>query len=182
MGSPRRAVVLAFGLAPLGAVAGHMTGYFVAGQRAALVGSHGHLRPTAWLTVVAAVLALGWAAAARGPRPARLSTAWLAAGQAALFLGLESAEHLAGGRGLGHLLAEPALRWGLVAQVATAAVLVVAAVVARASGERVRARLARRRRFVRPSAQPSATTVVVRSLTLASSASERGPPRTLVSV
>lgn len=183
MRTPRHAAIVAVILAPLGTIAGHVVGYGIAGQHAGLDGSHSHLRPAALLAGLAALAVFGWVAGARRPQPPRLSVAWLAVGQAALFLGLESAEQLAGSHGLDHLLAEPALRWGLLAQVATAAAIVAVAVSARVSGDRVRALLAARTRGVPRSVVPPppfATAAVVRSLTLASSASERGPPPVLV--
>lgn len=182
--TPRHAALIAIALVPLGTIVGHVVGYGMAGRHAGLDGSHGHLRPAAWLTTLAALVALGWVAGAQRPVPSRLPLAWLAVGQAVSFFGLESAEQLAGGHGLAEMLAEPALRWGLLAQVATAAALVVVAVSARASGDRVRAFLAARpRRILRPSATLKTTTaaVVVTCLTLASSASERGPPQFLAS-
>lgn len=170
-------------LGPLGTIAGHLAGSLAAGQPAGFDGGHSHLRPAVWLSVVSALAAIGWIAAARGEHPARPGVAWLAAGQTALFLVLESVERLVSGHGLGHLLAEPGLRWGLVAQVATAAGLVLLAGVARASADRVRALIAARDR-PRPPATPvrpiPVVTVVV-GLVAASSCRERGPPRALVS-
>ena len=165
---------------PLGTVAGHVVGYVLAGQHAGLDGNHSHLRPIAWVTAITALAGLGWVGAARSGRSVRLPVAGLAAAQASLFVILEAAEHVAGGHGLGHLLAEPGLRWGFAAQLATAAVLVLATSLARATGDRVRALLGGRpRRRSAPTAVPTRF-AVPRRLLLVSSASERGPPRTLV--
>lgn len=186
MRTPRHAaIIIALALVPLGTLAGHVVGYGIAGEETGLHGRHSHLQPVAWLTILAALAALGWVAAAKRPMPRRPPLASLAVAQAVVFFGLEATEQLAGGHGLRHLLAQPALRWGLLAQVATAAILVAAAVSARASGVRVRALLAARARrspcstVTSPTAGPA---TVVRSLTPASSASERGPPQYLVSV
>jgi len=169
---------------PIGTIGGHLAGYGVAGEPAGLSGGHSHLAPAAWLASVAALAALGWVAGARGPRRDRINLAWLAAGQATLFVAVEGAEHVAAGHGLGHLLGDPALRWGLAAQVVTAGALVVAALVARASGERVRALLAgpdaprgdADEALLRPAAAAA-----VRTLPAVSSAGPRAPPRSLVS-
>lgn len=178
---PHRAALVTVALVPLGTVAGHVAGYVLAGQHAGLDGGHSHLRPLAWVTAAAALAGLGWVAAAGPSRAVRLPAAGLATAQVSLFVLLESAEHVAGGHGLGHLLAEPGLRWGLAAQLATAAVLVLATSLARASGDRVRALFAGRPR--RRSAEPTfvpASFAVLRRLLLVSSASERGPPHALV--
>lgn len=181
MRPPHRAALLAVALVPLGTVAGHVAGYVLAGQHAGLDGGHSHLRPLAWVTAVTALAGLGWAGAARSGRSVRLPVAGLAAAQASLFVILESAEHLAGGHGLGRLLAEPGLRWGVAAQFATAALLVLATSLARASGDRVRALLGgrSRRRSAAPTAVPTRS-AAPRNLLLVSSASERGPPCALV--
>lgn len=181
----RHAALVTAALVPIGTIAGHVAGYGLAGRHAGLDGDHGHLRPLAWITAVAALAALGWVAGGSGRRPVRLPVVRLATCQAALFLALESGEHLAAGRGIGHLLSEPALRWGLLAQIATAAVLAVTARFARASGARVRALLsARTRRPARPvvALLRWGATDAVPNLTPAASASERGPPRSLASV
>lgn len=174
---PSRALVAA-ALVPIGTVAGHGAGYLLAGQDASLGGGHGHLRPATWLTAAVAVLALGWVAAARDGLTRRPRTAVLAAAQSGLFLALEGAEHLASGHNPAHLLHEPALRWGLAAQLVTAALLVLATVVARSSGERVRALLSA------PARPPAAAPALVRrpraalraGLLAVSPATERGPP------
>lgn len=178
---PRRTLVVAAALVPVGTLAGHVAGYLAAGRHPGVDGGHGHLRPGAWLATLAALVALGWLAAARGPVRTRVPLGPLAAGQAVLFVGLESAEHLVWGHGLGRLWAEPALRWGLAAQVVAASLLVAAAAVARATGDRVRALLFRRRPVVTAAAAPVDAASAVRGATLASPASERGPPRALVS-
>ena len=176
----RRAVIV--GLVPLGAIAGHVVGYWMAGERAGLDGSHGHLRSVAWLAGLAATAALVLVAAR--PRPFRgpTSLSWLAGGQAAMFVGLEAAEHVVGGHGLIELLTSPSFRWGLVAQALTAGMLVAVAAFSRASGERVRTMLSRRgdapRAAPRTSWAPTGS-VLASSSSLASPASERGPPRHL---
>ena len=182
MRPPHRAAFLIVAVVPLGTVAGHVAGYVLAGQHAGLDGGHSHLRPLAWVTAVTALAGLGWVAAARSAGSVRLPVAGLAAAQAALFVVLEAAEHVAGGHGLERLLAEPGLRWGLAAQVATAALLVVATSLARASGDRVRALLGghtARRPAAVAAAAPAGRTCV-RSLIVVWSASERGPPSAAV--
>lgn len=179
-----RAAVVALALVPLGTIAGHAAGYELAGRHASFDGSHSHLRPGAWLTAVVAVAALGWIATGRGDGMRRPRLVGLAGGQAVAFLVLEAAEHVVGGHGLGHLLADPSFRWGLVAQVAVAAVLVLATAFARATGERVRALLSGRSRAVGapPPAAASCVTAAHCGLTVVSPATERGPPRHLVPV
>lgn len=174
----RRAGV-AIALVPLGTVAGHAAGYLLAGRHASFAGDHVHLRPTSWLAVLGAVAALGWATVDRaGTGRNRPRLVALAGAQAGLFVGLEAVEHLTAGRGVGRLLSEPSVRWGLAAQVATAAALVLATVVARASGERVRALLSSRPpagRTDTPTPAPAASPTL-RDLLPGSPASERGPP------
>ncbi|MGH9178967.1 MAG: hypothetical protein ACRD0N_10490 [Acidimicrobiales bacterium] len=174
---PPRALVAA-ALVPVGTVAGHAAGYLLAGQDASFAGDHGHLRPATWLTAAVAVLALGWVAAARDGLARRPRLVALAAAQSGLFLALEAAEHLAAGHSPAHLLHEPSLRWGLVAQLAMAAVVVLATVAARSAGQRARALLS-------PPARPPAAppSVVLRpraalrpALLAVSPATERGPP------
>ena len=174
----RRVALLAAALVPLGTIGGHVAGQVLAGGPAGLDGSHSHLRPATWITALAALAALGWIGAARSSRTARLPLSMLAVGQAVLFLGLEAGEQLVGGHALGHLPSDPAVRWGLVAQLATAALLVAAVSAARASGRCVRALLGTR---TVPGGRPAEVgrptgAGALRSLLLGSPASERGPP------
>ena len=178
-----RAVLVA--ASPLGTIAGHVVGYRLAGHGASLEGSHAHLRPGAWLAVALAVAALVWVAVSgRGGRT-RASLTLLAGGQLASFVVLEAAEQLVGGHGVGHLPGDPSFRWGLAAQVVAAGALVLALSAARATGERVRAVMAGKPSIAigatpppfRPRATPS-----LRSLTVATAVSERGPPSLLVPV
>ncbi len=174
---------MVFGLVPCGAIAGHVIGYLVAGESAGLNGGHGHLKPAAWLAGFAATAALVLVAARPGEGRTRFSLVWLAGGQMAVFLGLEMAEQVADGHGPVGLLWSPSFRWGLVAQVLTATMLVVAARLSRASGERVRALLSSRASLVGPrrgSSWPRSPSAFHNSIILASPASERGPPRDLV--
>lgn len=175
---PARVAVVA-ALAPLGTIAGHVAGYRLAGHEATLDVSHTHLRPVAWLA-----LALGTAAIAvfiLRPRSSGSPRAvWLVAVQVGLFFCLEAAEHLLAGHGLLDVTSDPSFGWGLVAQIASAGLLVLGARVARTSGERLRALLLRRAETPPPVGQswhPSA--VAGRSVVLASPASERGPPLAL---
>jgi hypothetical protein len=173
---PRALVAVA--LVPVGTVAGHATGYLLAGEDASFAGGHRHLHPASWLTAAAAVLVLGCVAAARDGLGRRPRMAALAAAQSGLFLVLEGVESVAAGHSPAHLLAEPSLRWGLAAQLVTAAVLVLATVVARSSGERVRALLSGSPRP--PAGRPALVlrpgAAVRPSLFALSPATERGPP------
>ena len=184
MRPPRRAAVLGLALVPLGTLAGHVAGYSLAGQDAGLDGRHAHLRPAAWLAVASALGAVGWLARGRAGPLARVPVGWLAGVQGMLFLALEGIEHLAAGHGPEELLAEPTFRWGLAAQVATAAALVLTALVARFSGDRVRALLSGRSggHGAAGAGVPPVVLSEARSLILASPASERGPPCSLVPV
>ena len=170
---------MVFGLVPCGAIAGHVIGYLMAGESAGLHGSHGHLQAAAWLAGVAASAALVLVAARPCEGRTRFSLVWLAGGQMAVFLGLEIAEQVATGNGAVGLLWSPSFRWGLVAQVLTATMLVVAARLSLASGERVRALLSSRASLVEPergSSWPRTPSAFHNSIILASPASERGPP------
>lgn len=169
-------------LVPSGAVAGHVLGYLVAGQDAALRGTHSHLRPAAWAAAALAATALGCLAMLRpvsrrdGPRLGSLVSA-----QVALFALVEAGEHVLGGHGATSFVKDPSFRWGVLAQLVSAAVLIGAARMARATGERVRALLARRPRSLSlTSRQPlRPVRVVVGRRRSGSSVTERGPPRLL---
>ena len=177
----RRGLAVVLGLAPLGTVAGHVAGYAVAGEHAAFDGSHAHLRPTTWLTVVAACAALAWVATGRAGAGARPRLGRLAAAQIAAFVAVEAVEHLVAGGGVDALLHEPAVRWGLAAQVAVAAGLVVVTALARVSGVLVRTALSNRRRAVAATGSRwPATAISAVPHRPCSSASERGPPTVLV--
>ena len=177
--SRRAALALTVALSPLGTIAGHVAGYGAAGRDADLDTTHAHLRPGLWLAAVAAVAALAWVATSRRAGSSRPRLAWLAGGQVAAFVVLEAAERVAGGHGAGGLLADRAFRWGVAAQAAAAAALVVGVALARATGERVRAALASRRTLpspepsvpARPGHRPLPTAGLDRS-----SVTERGPP------
>lgn len=172
-------------MVPCGTVAGHVVGYWLAGQHAGLNGDHSHLRSTAWFSSLAAVATL----LIVGVRPrlgrARLPVAWLVGGQLGMFIGLEAAEHVGAGRDVTGLLSSPTLRWGLVAQLLTAGLLVGASRLAEVSGQRVRALLSGRARpglSTSRRSTPARRGDPLRSSMLAWSASERGPPRSLVPV
>lgn len=184
MRSPRCAALgLAVALSPLGTIAGHVAGYGVAGD--GLGAGHAHLRPAAAVAALAAAAALAWVATSRRAGGARPPLAWLAGGQALAFVALEAGERAAAGHGVGGLVADPAFLWGLGAQAAVAALLLVAAAIARTTGVRVRAALSCRRRAPAPVPPPSpfATTVsVLRAAPPASPVTERGPPRLPVPV
>ena len=175
-------VPLVAALAPLGVVSGHVVGYGLAGQQAALAGTHTHLGPLGWIGLALTALVMAWVGLRpEEPRIARRS--WLVGIQLSSFLCLEAAEHLLAGRSIVELAAEPSLYLGLVAQVATAGLLVLAIRLARSSGQRLRA-LMSGRVLDMPAAnmawQP--ISIVRRSLVVVSSASQRGPPRRVVSV
>ena len=179
---PRRSVVVA--LVPAGAIAGHVLGYLLAGEDAALHGGHSHLRPAAWVAAgaTAAVLAcLALARPGREPRPVRLAS--LVTAQVVLFGVVEAGEHLVAGHGPVSIVVSPSFRWGVLAQLLSGAVLVLAARLARASGVRVRSILARRR--PRPPAPvrsaPSPRAAVLPRSPGASSVKVRAPPRRLAS-
>lgn len=173
----RRAAIL-LALVPVGTIVGHVVGYGIAGEHPGLTGDHSHLSPVVWPASILALATLAWLGVGGRRLANRLPLAWVVAGQATLFVALEAAEHLVRGQALHHVLTEPALRWGLLAQVATAAVLIAVAASARASGERIRALLSRRsHRTAQPAVSAvSANPVAIRSLVFASPASERGPP------
>lgn len=181
MRSPGRAA-LAGALVPLGTIAGHVVGYWLAGDDASFDGAHRHLRPTVWLTVAVAAAAVAWVTIRPvGSRSApRLS--WLVSGQLAGFFLLEAAEHVLAGHAFSELPGHPTLRWGLLAQIVSAGVLVLVTRLAGASGQRVRAFLSR---TLATRGAPAARTRpgtpdAVRSILVVSAASERGPPPVLL--
>ena len=177
--SRRAALALTVALSPLGTIAGHVAGYGAAGRDPHLDAAHAHLRPGMWLASAAAAAALAWVAISRRAGSSRPRLAWLAGGQVVAFALLEVAERVAGGHGAGGLVGDRAFRWGVAAQAAAAATLLLGVALARATGERVRAVLSSRRTL--PSAEPSVpawpgqrpvpTAGVARS-----SVTERGPP------
>lgn len=176
-------------MVPAGTVAGHVLGYLMAGEDAGLHGAHSHLRPAAWVAAGLTAAALAAVAVARPtPTPTtgrgrgRPRVSWLVAGQVLAFGLLEAAEHLGSGHGALSFVADPSFRWGVAAQLVSAALLIAAAGLARTSGQRVRALLARRpvarRRAVRRS-WPALRAEVRRPSSSWSAVSERGPPRLL---
>lgn len=175
---PRRAAVF---VAPLGVVAGHAAGYWLAhpdaAARAHALAGHGWLPALATLGAGPALATLAGVtvdgARRRRHRPAPV--ALLAALQVGLFVGIELVEHVAGGAGLVGALREPGLWFGLPAQVLFAvlgALVLRAAHAVGAAAARAR-RTARRRRPPRLAATP---TVVRVTATLPSPLRRRGPP------
>lgn len=171
-------------LVPIGTIAGHLSGSLLAGEGPAFSGPHSHLRPASWLAVAAAVGALSFLALSRaGVRCHRLTARWLTASQIGLFGAVEALEHLHAGHGGLAFATEASFRWGVAAQLASAAVLAMAARLARATGALVRARLAagsRIRRASSPAPGRHVNRVVARTPT-AWSFGERGPPARLAS-
>jgi hypothetical protein len=181
-----RARWLPVALVPLGTILGHALGYAAAGQDFRLSGTHGHLLPALWPAAAAMVVALGSVTLA-GAVPGRgLRTSWLLGAQVVAFALLEGLEHLHGGHHGLSVVAEPAFRWGLGAQLLSAGLLVMVTRLAHASGQLVRSRLARR---PAPPAPPAAAArrswgragQSVPTGATASSVSERGPPGRLAS-
>jgi hypothetical protein len=174
-------------LVPGGFAAGHEIGY----QAARLVGAppvtgggqHGYL-----VGLVVVGILFGFAAVARnlvaGLRDElpRVRLGPLATGQSALFLAVELAEHLHAGLRVDQALAQPAVVFGFVAQLAVAGLLYL---IARTSHEIAAAvtRSRRRRGPAAPASRPRwavvASAVVVVAVP-ASSLSRRGPPAVLL--
>jgi hypothetical protein len=174
-----RARWVAVALVPLGTVLGHVLGYAAAGRDAALAGSHGHLRLALWPAVAATVAALAVVALghrASGRRGLRLSGLLVA--QVGLFAGIEAVEHLHAGHGVLSVVAEPAVLWGLGAQLLSAALLVTACRLAHTTGRLVRARLGRRPAPARAVRRriPCQPLRWISAGGIGSSVSERGPP------
>jgi len=174
----RSARLVVAGLLPLGILLGHNAGYGLAGEHTHGYMTGGPLLPVAVLAAAAAVGIFSWYGF-RHPYPRRWPPlSRVAAVQVTLFVAQEGVEHIVEGHGFAHLMASPAFRWGLAAQAVTAAILVVAACFAVATGQRLRILLGR------PSARPRLTSCAPRramSAALSSSmpvtpASERGPP------
>lgn len=167
-------------LAPLGVVSGHVVGYGLAGQEAALAGGHSHLGPLVWLGLALTGMSMAWVAL-RPEEPPRRS--WLVGIQLSSFLCLEASEQLLAGHSMVEFASEPSLYLGLVAQLATAGLLVLGMRLARSSGQRIRALLSRRTLDLPAANRPwQPISIARRSLLVVSSASQRGPPRPLVSV
>lgn len=170
------------GLVPIGTLVGHAAGYAAAGEHLAHDGAHAYLGPGRWLAAAAGAAALGWIAAGGHKADSAPVLRRLGAGQMLLFFGMETVEGLASGHGVHGLLTQPSLRWGLAAQVVVAAGLVVAAVLARATGARVRALLIPRPcvLHLRPAVLAAVMVHRICSAVLTSPASPRGPPPSLV--
>lgn len=175
MGSSR---VVVAALLPLGILLGHSTGYALAGEHTHGYMTGGWLWAAPGLAAVAAVGVFAWAGLQGDPlrQCPRLSP--VIAVQGVVFFGQESVEHLVQGHGLSHLLASPTLRWGLVAQVITATVLIVASCFALATGRRLRTLLGRlsTRARPRPWVPRPAMAAALSDAVTGSPASERGPP------
>lgn len=181
MPSPGRALFVA-ALAPLGVVSGHVVGYGLASQQAALAGNHSHLGPMMWFGLGLTSLSMAWVALR--PQETRIPRgSWLVGIQLFSFLFLEASEQLVVGGSVVEFAAQPSFYLGLVAQAATAGLLVLGMRLARSSGQRIRELLSRRpvegSAVTRPW-QP--TSMVRRILLVVSSASQRGPPCGVVSV
>lgn len=173
-------------LVPGGFVAGHELAYQAAsalGATPVTAGGHGYL--TALLLIGApfacAAMARSLVAGLRAELPpVRWST--LAAAQTALFLAVELAEHARAGLSPAATLAEPAVLFGLFAQLAVAAVLVR---IVRTSHDAGLAVASRRRRVtprgaVRRTWHPTPLAMAP-TIVAVSSLSRRGPPVTAVS-
>lgn len=174
----RSARLVVAGLLPLGVLLGHGAGYGLAGEHSHHYMTGAPLWPVACLAAGAAIGIAAWSGLQR-PHPRqcpRLSLVVVV--QGAVFFAQEGAEHLVRGHGFSHLMASPAFRWGLAAQAVTAAILVLASSVARATGQRLRTMSGRSCPTARP--RPSASRPVVATTmsgaVLSSPASERGPP------
>jgi hypothetical protein len=167
-------------LVPGGFVAGHELGY----QAASLVGptpvaavGHGYLAVAALvgLPFATAALARTFLAGFRAQLPpVRLRT--LATGQVALFLAVELGEHASVGLGPADTLAEPAVLFGLAAQLLVAALLFLVVRSTHEAGAAV-ATAARRPRLraLRPLWRPTAERLAPRTVA-AGPVTLRGPP------
>lgn len=171
-------------LVPVGVVASHLLGYLVAhpdprDRAVALGASHGHLPVLGLLSAAAAVAALGMGGAA-GRRGERLVVRIpaLAAAQAAVFVAMEVAEHVAHGDAVSSAVTAPSLWWGLAVQLVVAAVSVALLRLSHAVGAAVgrdrRRRCAGRVRVVALAAG-NAPAIAARYSPL----SRRGPPPVL---
>lgn len=174
----RRAVVVA--MVPAGTIGGHVLGYLMAGEDAALHGAHSHLRPAAWVALAATAAALACVALVRSrPGRERVPLCPLVAAQVGLFAVVEAGEHALTGHGAASVVTDPSFRWGVLAQLLSGAVLVLACRVARVSGDRVRALLARRRVLPPPRCHRAWGRIGVAEprVEQGSAVSGRGPPR-----
>ena len=179
-----RARSAAVAMLPLGVLVGHSAGYAVAGEHAHGYLGGGPLWPAAWFAGTASVAAFAWLGLRGTGRPRGPRLSQVAGAQAVVFVVQETIEHVVHGHGLADLLASPSFRWGMVAQVVTAAALVIAASLARYTGQRLRTLvrysagcIAARSPAPRPQAVP-----VGHGELLGFSASERGPPSFLATV
>ena len=140
MGRARSAVYV---VATFGALLGHALGYLFAHPdahaRAHALAAHGYMGVAAALALPAFAAAIAWILVA--PRGDRRSVrpASVAAVQVAVFVGQEILERAVVGHGPAAAVAEPALWWGVVAQVAVG--LALGAVLRQAEGAVDRLRL-----------------------------------------
>lgn len=177
-----RRLPLALALAPFGALVAHAAGYGIApGGHGPAV--HGYLGTVASAAVPAgAALALWLVCGRSGSRRPLPTVPALAAAQVAVFAAQEVVERLAARVPLADLAAAPAVRWGLAAQVAAAAAVVLAVRLARAGWSAAATALARRSRTPAGPAGPPAPArprlPLPRPLAR-SPLTRRGPPGTL---
>lgn len=110
-------------LAPVGVLAGHLTGYAAVGYAHADGVSHAHLPLVAALGLPMGIWALATCVRERGDAIGRSALAGLIAAQALGFLAMEVAERAAVTGGTLPTVTEPAVLAGLAAQLIVAAVL-----------------------------------------------------------
>lgn len=176
--SPRSLVLLA--LLPAGTLVGHGLAYGLADHHHGL--PHSYLSLATWVAAPLAVAALAWVARNGATRcRSRLPVALVVA-QPLLFFAQEATERILAGEPVASLFASPLLGWGLVFQVLTATILLLASAGVRRAGATI-AHAWRRRRVTVGSGPDHRDPVPVRVLCTrrrSSSTSERGPPHLLV--
>ncbi len=165
-------------LVPAGTLVGHAVAYGLQGGHGPEPHAHGYLDAAAPITGLLALVGPGWHAwqGARGARPLSLGILLLA--QPMVFLAQEGVEHSIGGHGLSSALESPAVRTGVLVQLAVAAVAMLVVRAAGTTGHVVASALRPRTR--RRTGEGSSYLLTAASgrpfTTVRSASSERGPP------
>lgn len=174
-------------LVPAGMVVGHTLGYVLAlpdaSEHAAAMAAHGHLPSLAGAGAVAGLTAMLLSAVRRAGRPGPRGLGTLVAMQTTAFVGLEFVEALVAGSVWHGPWTARAVGCGLLAQLLTAAALLLAQRAAHRAGQLVEilsapAAVARTHRLIRHLAdRPAEPSIRRRLLT---PLTRRGPPQPLI--
>ena len=128
-------------LLPAGTLLAHAVAYRHSHGAASL--PHDYLSPASWTAAVLAAVALAWYARRGADGGRARPPGLLLACQPALFVIQEWVEHLTAGHSVAQAAASSAVRWGLLLQLVTAALLIALSHLARATGRILGARAGR---------------------------------------